>query len=282
MNSIAKKALALLLTIVGVPCVAAALTIDLHPAFEFPYTYQGQQVVAVGRDGLFLDSNHGAPAAWQGNPSMQTAFANWADPAKNFTWLDVTMEIDDHTGDATISGTMKNNANAQDLYSLSMNLSGMCVRSGANCTPKTAQPNLDLRAFLEDPAHSDNSALGTDLDYGFEWTTLGLQVTAQGANPVYTGVTDFVGWSMPPQHVNPIELHVWTNSPGPGELYLQAWYQAFNHHGKRIAVGDTKSFGKLLDEPTPPPPNEIPEPSTILLLGTAGLGLLRKRHLSKQ
>lgn len=280
MKTTAKFALGLLVVLGALPSAALALTIDLNPAFEFPYTFNGQQVVAVGRDGLYLDSRHVAPPAWQGNPDPQVAFATWANPANNFTWLDVTMEINDITGNATITGTMRNNANANDLYSLSMNLTGMCVRNGGNCTPKTALPNLDLRAFLENPANARNSALGTDLTTGFEWAQVYLSVAnlPGGPNPVYTGVTDYVGWTMPP-HTNPIELHIWSNSPGPGELYLKAWYQAFNQLGQRTAVGDTKAFGVLLDAPPPPPPphEPIPEPSTILLLGTAGLGLLRKR-----
>lgn len=259
----------------AVPGTLSALTIDLKPAFEFPTTYQGREVIAVGRDGLYLDSRTTAPAAWQGSPTPEVAFATWANPANNFTWLDVTLEINDITGNGVISGTMKNNANANDIYSLTMNLSGMCIRNGGSCTARSAAPTVDLRTFLESPANARNSNLGEGLNTGLEWTNVALTVTnlAGGPTPVYTGVSDYTGWAM--GHVNPVELLIWSNSPGPGQLYFAAWYQAFNQLGQRTAVGDTKSFGVLQPDV---PVNPVPEPGSMMLLATAGLGLLHRKR----
>ena len=271
----AAKALAVTASLALLPAAASALTVDLTPAFAIPDTFQGREVIAVGESGLFLDSDTSAPAYMQTDD--QTAFQNFNQPLNNFTWLNVTMEIDDNSGNATISGTMSNNARANDLYALNMTLTGACVQSnGGACTSVSAQPNLDLRAFLEDPANGQNDVLGNNLNTGIEWQHVSLNVAALGQSPAYTGVTALQGWTMAPLHDNPAELYIWSNSPGEGDLYFGAWYQALNHNGKRIAVGDTKAFGTLLDGPQPP--TVIPEPGTMLLLGTAGLGLLSRKR----
>lgn len=279
-QSVLRGILVTTIGVVGVSTTCSAITIDLNPAKEFPTTFNGQQVIAVGRDGLYLDSNTAGPAAWQGNPAMNTAMASYTNPTRNFTFLDVVLEIDDSTGNGTVNGTIRNNADAGDVYSLQMNLTGMCIRNGGTCSAKSSNPALDLRAFLNNPANARNSVLGTDLNTGFEWSTVSLNITnlPGGSAPQYNGLTNFQGWTMAP-HTNPVELHIWSNSPGPGELYFNAWYQVLTQAGLRIGIGDTKSFGVL--RAATQPPTDVPEPSSIALLSVAGIGILRKRRANK-
>jgi len=268
-----KKYLSLSVLLSFLPSVALAITIDLTPASSLPTTSNGREVIAVGRDGLFLDSDRSAPAAFQGT-SEPELFANYADPSRNFTLLTTTLSINDVTGDAIVRGTIANNANSNDLYSFQQNLSGLCFRSGDQCRSRDEFGDIDLRAFLEAPSNSRNDELGLNLDTGFEWDTVWTTIESLNtvANPAYTGPRVLSGLSL--THDNPAELLIWSNSPGAGNLYYTGWYQALDGLGRRIAVGDTKAFGSLRPGQTN---TAVPEPGTLTLLGLGGLGLLRKK-----
>ncbi|HMO16895.1 MAG TPA: PEP-CTERM sorting domain-containing protein [Oligoflexia bacterium] len=234
---------------------ANTYTVRLSPANNLPVNY-------VGRGGFFSSNN------WN---------SHYDKAPYNFTFLhDMTMEINGTTGNATVTGTMRNNANSNDLWSFNLELTGLVVKdlNGQFFGGRTSFYDGIIEDILKIPSAHTNQQYGVN-GYGIEWQHSNLTITDLNPGSAFPGPTVYVGKNDPSWfHFNVAELHNWQ-----GNLYFGAWYMATNHPSW---IADTKAWGHYTPPSKPPVIDPIPEPATVALLGLglAGVAARRKKKVA--
>ena len=228
-----------------------------------------------GYKGLYLAGDFSGGISCAGYTGSQLTH-----PCTNWTWDNVSMQIDNASGDATISGTMTRDLN-HEVWGLTVMLqdaeikhAGGLYEDGGNYSGPISPEMLTALSNGIDPiTGQDNSGVG---EWGLEWKTLSITLNKMG-NSSSVPETGWQGYAMPDMgHIFVAELHY--DGPQHG-LTLDAWYKN-PHTSSWYDVGDSKLQAALLD---PGPTSGVPEPGTLVVFafGVAGVAAARRRKRVK-